>query len=393
MRDGACQPAHGGEFFALDESVLGPSLMRDLLDDGGDSFYLAIASKDRRVVDVPEPMFAGPGRQLALDDMISNRLSGGNLSEEFFDTFDGSDLGDAAAEDFFDRQADGFSLSIIDTQIAELDRIEEGQADGRGAVDCFEFCALALGFHLPLLQRVRSVFAIGDVDTKPAKPGCGTVESQCLTAALDPEQRAVGRTDGEVGDNHIAGFAGLAEHVIDKRKMGPRNMAAEGMQVRKIGEGMAEDGIGADSIVDLSSGEIDVPGGDPRGLLHNSEQVPLLLQGKLVLSARGDVAKEDDDAFRGGPDLDPEPEIERFGVEVLEVASDAVIHGLPEVAFVLTVVPDEGKLLPDVFSKQVSLCGQQFVGTAIEEGEDAFAADRDDGIAGGFENLQELPGG
>ena len=97
--DGAGQAANGGELFALDESGLGFFLVGHLEDDGGDGFDGAVAVGDGGVADVPEAMFAGASGELAFEEMVPDGMTLGGLLEDFFEAFEGSDLGDGAADD------------------------------------------------------------------------------------------------------------------------------------------------------------------------------------------------------------------------------------------------------------------------------------------------------
>ncbi len=77
---------------------------------------------------------------------------------------------------------------------------------------------------------------------------------------------------------------------------------------------MAEDRIGAVAEGDVAGGDVDVPGGDVRGLLDDGEQVLLVLEAwKWCCRRRGDVAEEDDDAVVGGTDQNGEPRLSGSG--------------------------------------------------------------------------------
>ncbi len=152
MRDGAGEAADGSEFFTLNEGGFGLFLGGDLEDDGGDGLDGAVGVVDGRVADVPEAMLAGSGWEFAFEEMVSDGMALGDLLEDLSEAFEGGELGDGTAEDLFSGKAEGFGLTVVDAQVAELDGIEEGEADGSGLVDGFEFGALSLGL---LLARWR----------------------------------------------------------------------------------------------------------------------------------------------------------------------------------------------------------------------------------------------
>src|SRR5271170_5351498 len=93
----------------------------------------------------------------------------GDLLEDFFEAFEGCDLGDGAAEDLLSRKAKCLALTIVDAEVAEFDGVKEGEADGGRLVDGFEFCALALGLVLAALEGVSKGLTVVDVDAD-AKP-------------------------------------------------------------------------------------------------------------------------------------------------------------------------------------------------------------------------------
>ncbi len=74
-------------------------LVRDLEDDGGDGFDVSVGVVEGGVADVPAAMFAGAGGEFAFEEMIADGMAGGDVLEEFGEAFEGSDLGDAAADD------------------------------------------------------------------------------------------------------------------------------------------------------------------------------------------------------------------------------------------------------------------------------------------------------
>ena len=112
----------------------------------------------------------------------------------------GSELGDGAAEDLLSGKAEGLALAVVDAEVAKFDGVEEGEADGGGLVDGFEFGALALGLLLAALERLGEGFAIVDVDgdAEPVENFAGVV-ADGLGANPPPAGVAV------AGANH-AGF-------------------------------------------------------------------------------------------------------------------------------------------------------------------------------------------
>src|SRR5215469_1863165 len=74
------------------------------------------------------------------------------------------EIGDAAAQNLVLGQADGLGLYIVDPDVAQVDRIEEREADGCALVDRFELGALALGLLLTQLKCFGEGLAIVDID-------------------------------------------------------------------------------------------------------------------------------------------------------------------------------------------------------------------------------------
>ncbi len=110
--------------------------------------------------------------------MVADCASGGDVPEELFDSFERGEVGDAVAEDLLARQAESFDLAVVDAEVAELDGVEEGEADGCGAIDGLELGALAFRLLLPLLQGFGEGLSIVDVgvDAEPVE------DHSCLVA-------------------------------------------------------------------------------------------------------------------------------------------------------------------------------------------------------------------
>ncbi len=75
VRDGARQPADGGQLFTLDQCLFRAALRRHIQGHGRDGLHLAIRSKDRRVVDQPRAERAGLRLQFALQDDVLQSLA------------------------------------------------------------------------------------------------------------------------------------------------------------------------------------------------------------------------------------------------------------------------------------------------------------------------------
>ena len=76
---------------------------------------------------------------------------------------DGRDLGEGAAEDLIGLEAEELGLAVVEAEIAELDGVEEGEADGGGAVDGFDLGALAFGFEGLVLEVFATALRGGEV--------------------------------------------------------------------------------------------------------------------------------------------------------------------------------------------------------------------------------------
>ena len=167
----------------------------------------------------------------------------------------------------------------------------------------------------------------------------------------------------------------------------------EGPVVGDVGKGMPEHGIGADPVGNFAGSVFDLPGGDKRGLLDRGEEVLLLPEDGVGLTALGNIAEEEDDAVVEGAALDGEPEIEGVGVEGLELTGDTFVHGAAEVMENFAVLGCDGELLPEIFSEDLAFGAKQLFGAAIEEGDVPVAVDAGDGVGGGLEDLTELADG
>ena len=122
-------------------------------------------------------MFAGASGEFAFEEKVSDGMALGDLFEDLSEAFEGSDLGDGAAENLLSGKAEGFALTVVDAEVAEFDGVEEGEADGGGLVDGFEFGALALGLVLAALEGLGEGLAIVDVDgdAEPVEDFAGVV--------------------------------------------------------------------------------------------------------------------------------------------------------------------------------------------------------------------------
>src|ERR1700694_3831864 len=141
-----------------------------------------------------------------------------------------------------------------------------------------------------------------------------------------------------------------------------------------------------------SGAEVDLPSSDVGGLLDEGEDGLLVEQGPVGGTLGGGVAEEDDDAVVGGTALDIEPEVERLGVEVLELGGDAIEHGAVEVLAELSGLGG-GELFPEVSADEVPFDAEEILGAGVEEGEGPVAGETADGVGSGFEDLPEVAGG
>ena len=162
----------------MDECALGFLLGGDLLNDGGDGLYYAVGVADGGVVYVPVAVFAWAGGEYAFDELVADGMAGELACWRRSSTPSSrGDLGDAAADDLIDRQAEGLGLAFVDAEVAELGGIEESQADGAGLVDAFELGALALGLEGLLLELFGVGLAVVNVDgdAEPVEDFSGVV--------------------------------------------------------------------------------------------------------------------------------------------------------------------------------------------------------------------------
>ena len=207
--DGAGEAADGGELLALDEGVLGLLLVGDLEGGGADGLDGAVGVVDGEVVDVPVAMFAGPHGQLALR---AGRCGWGGLRGPAGTSLPGRQMGaisvEGAAEDLILGQADDLGLAVVEAEVAEVDGIEEGEADGGGAVDGLDLGALALGLELLLVQGVGGGLAVVDVDgdAEPVDDVAGLV-AQGQGAKPEPA-RLVGGDVDQAGLDVVFGAGG-----------------------------------------------------------------------------------------------------------------------------------------------------------------------------------------
>ena len=192
VRDGAGEAADGGELFALNESALRLLLMRDLEDDGGDRLDFAFGTIDRGVIDVPEALLARAGGKFAFKNVVPDSIARRHLLKQLFQPCERSDFGNGAAKDLVFRKADHRSLVVVHAQVAELDGIEQREADRSGIVDGFELGALAFRLDLLLQQRLSEGLAVVDVDgdAKPVENSSGRVPNR-LGADPPPAGSAV----------------------------------------------------------------------------------------------------------------------------------------------------------------------------------------------------------
>ena len=149
---------------------------------------------------VPEAVLAGACGELAFEELVADGVALGCLLEQFEHAFERGDLGDAVADDLVCGEAEGLGLAIVDAEVAEFDGVEEGEADGGGLVDGFEFGALALGLELLLLELFGVGFAVVDVDgdAEPVEDIAGVV--------ADGESAEPPPADGAVAGADHAGF-------------------------------------------------------------------------------------------------------------------------------------------------------------------------------------------
>ena len=137
--------------------MFGLALLRDFEGGGADGLDFAVGAVDGEVVDGPVAMLVGVGDEGAFEGVVDDGLAGADLVEEFFEAGDGGHLGEGAADDLFGLEAEEGGLAIVEAEVAIVFDVEEGEADGGGAIDGFDFGVLALGFEGFLLEG----FAIG----------------------------------------------------------------------------------------------------------------------------------------------------------------------------------------------------------------------------------------
>jgi hypothetical protein len=234
------------------------------------------------------------------------------------------------------------------------------------------------------------LFARSDVDGEPAEMGGDAILHDSTAAAFEPEDSAIGGTNLEFLHRQSTVLDALLNGGSDDGEKLGQDDLFEGVVIRNLGEGMSEDRIRAGAVGYFAGDIFDVPGGDECGFLNGGKEVLLLLEDDVGLAAAGDVAEEEDDAIVEWTALDGEPEIERVGVEGLELSGDTVVHGTVVVMTDFRRLGSNGKLLPEVFSEELTFRTQQLLCSPIEEGEVPFAVDAGDGVGGGFEDLPEL---
>lgn len=237
------------------------------------------------------------------------------------------------------------------------------------------------------------LLSVGDVAGDSADVGgyAGGVVDGCAIA-FDPAGVSVGGDDSVVDGDDLSGVDGLLGGFSDAWQVFGEDDLLPLVDGGDECAGASEDGVGAVVEGHGAGGEIDLPGGDGGGLLDEGEGGLLLEEGLFVAALGGDVAEEDDDAVVGGPALNVEPEVEWLGIEVFELAGDAVLHGAGEEGEELAGLGG-GELFPEVSADEVSFDGKEFAGAAIEEGEGPVAGYADDGVGSGLEDLFELAGG
>src|ERR1700733_2868955 len=217
--------------------------------------------------------------------------------------------------------------------------------------------------------------------------GGGAIDDDGVAAAFEPEDAAVGCPDLEILYDHLAAFDAALNGGGDDGDVLGKEDFLEALVVGDVGQGMAEDGVGADSVGDLAGGVFDVPGGDEGGLLDGGEEFLLLAEDQIGLAAGSDIAKEDDDAVVEGAALKGEPEVQWLGVKDLELAGDALVHGAMVVIANFGGSSGFGKLLPEIFAEEIAFGAEQFLGAAVEEGEVPVAVDDGHLVAGVLESL------
>ena len=293
MGDGAGEATDGGEFLALDKGGLGLLLVCDLEDGGGDGLDFAVGAVDGRVADVPAALFAGTRRKLAFEDVVPDGMTVRDLLEEIFDAFEGGDLGDGAADDLIFRQADGLGLTGVDADVAEVDGVEEREADGGGLVDGLEFGALALGLLLTLLEGLGEGLAVVDVDVD-AEPveDIAVVVAHGHGAYPKPAGAAVARADHSGFDVVVdAGGNGSAPGFDDARAI-VRVKGLEPDFAFEIVEGEAE--VVEQALVGVSQAAIGRSHPDGLGVEVGEDAVACLAgdEGVFVALAIGNVDGE-----------------------------------------------------------------------------------------------------
>ena len=198
VRDGAGEAADGGELFALDERGLGLLLLGDLKRGGGDAGHVAVDVVDGEVVDIPDAVDAGLGGELAFDDVVADGLAGGDLTEELADGGDaGGDVEHGTADDLVLGKTDHPGELVVDAEVAEVDGVEESEADGGGLVDGLEFGALTFGLELFLMERLSEGAAVVNIngDAEPVEDGA-VVIADGGGAQMEPAGGAVARREG-----------------------------------------------------------------------------------------------------------------------------------------------------------------------------------------------------
>ena len=162
--------------------------------------------------------------------------------QEFFQAFEGSDIGDHLADDLLFGEAYGLGLTVVDAEVAKLDRIQEGETDGSILVDGFELCALTLGLLLTLLEGLGEGLAVVDVDghAKPVEDFAGLVADR-LGPDPPPAGTAVAGADHAGFDVVVdAGRATEWFHVLRTRSPVFGLKGAEPSRVSEVFDGEAE---------------------------------------------------------------------------------------------------------------------------------------------------------
>jgi hypothetical protein len=144
MRDAAGEAAYGGDLLALDEGVFSSLLRGDFKRGRGDGLDCAVLRKDREVIDGPVTVFAGLLRNFAFQQGVAKWNSSGGAVKHLSQPLNGGNLCKRPAEDLLLGEADNFSLSVVEAEVAVVDGIKEGEANGGGAVDRLKLGGLAL---------------------------------------------------------------------------------------------------------------------------------------------------------------------------------------------------------------------------------------------------------